>query len=121
MIVNDNNAATTIDAAMVAIQGSFYNAAATNNCPGYGGPSNNPNNCPVLTVFGSIAQNTRGLVGYLDGNSHSTQGYAKNYLYDSSLQTLWPPFFIPPAGATWTPKNYTELKPGTSNEAVAGT
>ncbi len=121
VIVNDNNAATTIDAAMVAIQGSFYNAAATNNCPGYGGPSNNPNNCPVLTVFGSIAQNTRGLVGYLDGNSHSTQGYAKNYLYDSSLQTLWPPFFIPPAGATWTPKNYTELKPGTSNEAVAGT
>ena len=118
--VNDNNAATQIDAAMVAIAGSFQNPAAGNNCPG-GGTGNNPHNCPVLTVFGSIAQNTRGIVAYLDGNGYPDEGYSKAYFYDSSLPTLWPPFFIPPAGATWTPKNYEECKPGSADQAVGGT
>lgn len=119
VIVNDNNATTTIDAAMVAISDSFYNAAASNNCPG-GGSGNNPNNCPVLTVMGSIAQNTRGVVGYLSGN-YPGQGYAKNYVYDTSLETLWPPFFIPPAGATWNASNYEECTPGSAGQAVGGT
>jgi hypothetical protein len=117
--VSDNNAATQIDAAMVAIAGSFQNSAAGNNCPG-GGTGNNPHKCPVLTVFGSIAQNTRGIVAYLDSNGYPDEGYSKAYFYDSSLQTLWPPFFIPPAGATWTPKNYEECKPGSADRALGG-
>jgi len=116
--ISDNNAATTIDAAMIAINGSFQNSYSTNGCPGFGGSGTNPNNCPVLTVLGSIAQDTRGVVGHLSG-SYPGQGYAKNYLYDNSLLVLWPPFFIPPAGATWTPRTYEECKSGASHDALS--
>jgi hypothetical protein len=123
--VSDNNAPTTINAAMIAINGSFKNAAAYITCPNYsggGGPAGNPYNCPTLTIFGSIAQNTRGVVGYFDPSSGSIyQGYSKAYFYDTSLNTLWPPFFIPPANSTWTPRSYTELASGVANEAVPGT
>ena len=80
-----------IDAAILALQDSFY----VNNwfTGSYG----------TLSVFGSIAQNFRGPVGQSGG-----VGYSKNYNYDTSLQTLFPPFFIPPNGATWSPTSYEE-------------
>jgi len=118
IVVSNNSATITIDAAMVAISDSFYNAQDTNSCPG-GGSGNNPNNCPILTVMGSIAQNTRGVVGHLSGN-YPGEGYAKNYVYDTSLQVLWPPFFIPPAGATWSASNYEECISGAAKAAVVG-
>jgi hypothetical protein len=57
----------------------------------------------------AIAQNFRGPVGTTGGS-----GYLKNYKYDTSLQTLFPPFFIPPNGATWAPSSYEECASGLS-------
>jgi hypothetical protein len=88
-----------IDAAILALGDSFY----VNNW--FGGSSYG-----TLSVFGSIAQNFRGPVGQSGG-----VGYVKDYNYDTSLQTLFPPFFIPPNGATWAPSSYTELAQGLSN------
>jgi len=90
----------TIDAAILAVNDSFYvqNWASTGNLG-------------TLTVFGSIAQNFRGPVGTGGGGGSST-GYTKAYRYDSSLQTLWPPYFLPPGGAVWNPSTYSEYCPG---------
>jgi len=87
-----------IDAAILALADSFY----VNNWtgPNYG----------TLNVFGSIAQNFRGPVGTTGGS-----GYLKNYNYDTSLQSLFPPFFIPPNGATWSPSSYEECASGLSH------
>jgi len=114
--VSDNDAATTLDAAVMAITGSFQNSYATTTCPTSGG---NPV-CPTLTVFGSIAQDYRGVVGYLNGSGQAFEGYGKAYWYDFALQTVWPPFFIPPSSAAWNPLSYAELLPGSAHEAVAG-
>ncbi len=104
---------TEIDAAMLAAGGSFYaNDYNSQNCPG------GVNTCPTLTIVGALAQDYRGPVGRY---GYSAQGFLKNYVYDESLQTLWPPFFLPPSGATWNPTSYDEIQPGPSNEAVAGT
>ncbi len=84
-----------IDAAILALADSFY----VNNWTG--------SNYGTLNVFGSIAQNFRGPVGTTGGS-----GYLKNYNYDTSLQSLFPPFFIPPNGATWTPSTYEECASG---------
>lgn len=111
VLVSDNNAATTVDAAMMAITGSFENADYTSSCSG---------TCPTLTVFGSIAQNIRGPVGEQSGGT-PTNGYQKSYWYDYSFAYLWPPFFIPPASATWNEASYAELLPGAANEAIPGT
>ena len=85
-----------IDAAILALEDSFY----VNNW--YGGSSYG-----TLNVFGSIAQNFRGAVGQSNGS-----GYLKSYNYDNSLQTLFPPYFIPPDGATWSPTAYEECGQG---------
>lgn len=104
---------TTIDAAMLAASGSFYaNDYNSHSCGG------GVSACPTLTIFGALAQDYRGPVGQLGS---SAMGFQKNYIYDESLQTLWPPFFLPPSGATWNPTSYDEIQPGTSNEAVPGT
>ncbi|HVC70642.1 MAG TPA: hypothetical protein VNC61_10370 [Acidimicrobiales bacterium] len=91
-----------IDAAILALQDSFY---VTNwwSASGLG----------ALNVFGSIAQNFRGAVGT---TGHT--GYLKNYNYDTSLQTLFPPFFIPPNGAVWSPTSYEECATGDSQSVL---
>jgi hypothetical protein len=89
----------TIDAAILALSDSFY---VKNWTSGY---------YNTLTVFGAIAQNYRGPVGTFGGGGGST-GYTKSYQYDSSLETLWPPYFLPPNGATWSPSSYSELCSG---------
>ena len=109
--VSDDNATTVVDAALMAITGSFQNSYASTSC------NNDP--CPTLTVFGSIAQDTRGVVGYLNSSGQLIEGYAKAYSYDNSFLTLWPPFFLPISSASWTPQTYSELLPGSANEAVA--
>lgn len=86
----------TIDAAMLAFSDSFF-------VPNWGGESSEG----TLTVFGAIAQEFRGPVGTTGGT-----GYSKQYFYDQSFQTIWPPYFILPAGATWSPVSYSELTPG---------
>lgn len=109
--VNDNDAAVTIDAALMAISDSFQNSDYQATCTG---------TCNALTVFGSIAQNVRGPVGE-ESNGAVSNGYSKSYWYDYSLEDLWPPYFIPPASATWNPSSYAELKPGPADEAIPGT
>lgn len=103
---------TEIDAAMLAAGGSFYaNDYNSQNCSG------GVSTCPTLTIIGALAQDYRGPVGR---SGYTAQGFQKNYIYDESLQTLWPPFFLPPSGATWSPTSYDEIQPGVANEAVAG-
>jgi hypothetical protein len=108
--------ATTVDAALLAQGGSVYAGDwSSPNC------SNNP--CPTLTIFGSIAQEYRGPVGVVagGGNCNNGCGFIKHYNYDYSLQTLWPPQFLPATNSTWSPTSYTEVQPGKGNEAVPGT
>ena len=94
-----------IDAAILALQDSFY----VNNWGGGGSYG-------TLNVFGSIAQNFRGPVGLVGGT-----GYSKNYNYDTSLQTLFPPFFIPPNGAIWSPTSYEECEAGLTHAVQSTT
>lgn len=54
-----------------------------------------------LNVTGSIAQKFRGPVGTGNGVSAST-GYLKNYVYDSRLLVLQPPYFLTPDASPWT-------------------
>lgn len=110
--LNASNLPVEIDAAMMAIGGSFVNNQWTQSCP---------STCNTLTVFGSIAQDNRGPVGTIGSNGTANAGYGKDYVYDQALQTLWPPFFIAPAGMAWVPRTYTELPAGPAKEAVPGT
>jgi len=98
----------TVDAAILALGDSFY-------LPNWASDSR----LGTLTVFGSIAQDFRGPVGTVNGASVVT-GYAKDYIYDYSLQTLWPPYFVPPTGATWSPTTFEECLAGL-NQSVLNT
>jgi hypothetical protein len=95
----------TVDAAILALNDSMYlpNWASV----GYE---------RTLTIFGSIAQNFRGPVATVNGATVVT-GYAKDYIYDTSLQTLWPPYFVPPNSAVWSPTSYEECLAG-DNQSV---
>ena len=93
-----------IDAALLALQDSIYVPNWT-TITGMG----------TLNIFGSIAQNFRGPVGTVGGAS----GFLKNYNYDSSLQTLFPPFFIPPTERVWSPRTYEECAPGSGQSVLS--
>jgi hypothetical protein len=100
----------TIDAAILALADSFY---VNNWYSQNGGPHGN-GYYDTLNVFGAIAQNFRGPVG-TSGTSHGqpfVTGFSKDYQYDQSLQSLWPPYFLPPNGAVWAPSGYSELCAG---------
>ncbi len=47
----------------------------------------------TLNVYGAIAQKYRGAVGSVSGNT-VTNGYLKNYVYDTRLQYTQPPYFL---------------------------
>jgi hypothetical protein len=98
----------TVDAAILALKDSFY-------LPNW----NSVSAQGTLTVYGSIAQKFRGPVG-AGSASTVTNGYAKNYIYDTALQTLWPPYFVPPTDAAWSPTTYEECVAGT-NQSVLNT
>jgi hypothetical protein len=54
----------------------------------------------TLNVTGSIAQKFRGPVG--TGSSSSiASGYYKNYVYDSRLSVMQPPYFLKPDSSPW--------------------
>ncbi|MGH9017374.1 MAG: hypothetical protein ACRDY1_06475 [Acidimicrobiales bacterium] len=92
---------TTIDAAILSLQDSFY-------LPNWGGVGQEG----TLTVFGSIAQNNRGPVGTATSGGGVATGFSKSYHYDTSLQTLWPPYFVPPTSAAWNATAYSECVQG---------
>ncbi|MFC0081184.1 hypothetical protein ACFFRE_03290 [Aciditerrimonas ferrireducens] len=56
----------------------------------------------TLSVLGAIAQNWRGPVGTYTGNSQIASGYLKNYVWDTRLTTLAPPYYLNPGTASWT-------------------
>jgi hypothetical protein len=62
----------------------------------------------TLSVYGSIAQKWRGIVG--TGGSTGT-GYLKNYRYDSRLRFQSPPYFPQWVNAVWAGKTTGEIKP----------
>lgn len=95
----------TIDAGILALSDSFYVQNWGQN--GVEG---------TLNVFGAIAQDFRGPVG-----TTGPTGYVKNYNYDNSLLVLWPPYFLAWSSATWNMTSYTEIQPGSANEALPGT
>jgi hypothetical protein len=95
---------TTIDAAILSLTDSFY-------LPNWGSSPLEG----VLTVFGSIAQNNRGPVGTANSSGGVATGFSKSYHYDTSLQTLWPPYFVPPTSAAWGATTYSECAQGLAN------
>jgi type II secretory pathway pseudopilin PulG len=60
-----------------------------------------------LNVVGAIAQKFRGPVGTGNGST-AVSGYLKNYVYDSRLLTLQPPYFLKPVSSPWQAAKYTD-------------
>jgi hypothetical protein len=102
-----NTNGMTIDAAILSLTDSFY-------LPNWGTVPKEG----TLTVFGSIAQDFRGPVGTATSTGTVSTGFAKSYHYDTSLQTLWPPYFVPPTSAAWGATSYSECLPGSSNSVL---
>ncbi len=92
----------TIDAAILALDHSFYVQNWTE-----GAPLGN------LTVNGVITQEFRGAVGTFSGGSPPTivSGYNKNYNYDTRLTYLSPPYFLSPTMSAWQRISYAEIQP----------
>lgn len=96
-LLSVGNSVHRIDAAILSLQHSFLVqnwAEGSSRSPG--GTVGNE-----LNVTGAITQKFRGPVGTGNGGSVST-GYAKNYVYDTRLRYLPPPFFLAPEGSPWT-------------------
>jgi hypothetical protein len=78
-----------IDAVSLSLTHSFI----VNNYQ-YGSPLG------TLTTFGTIDENWRGPVG-TDSYGSIVSGYTKDYIYDSRLQYLSPPYYLNPGTASW--------------------
>jgi hypothetical protein len=95
-----NNA--TIQAAILSVQHSFRVQNFDD-----GNPLGN------LNITGAIAQEFRGAVGTFSGTS-SVSGYTKNYVYDTRLKYLSPPYFLDPVKSAWGVATWAEIHtPGT--------
>ncbi len=72
----------TIQASMMAMDDSFYLDDWANELKG------------TLNIYGGIIQDRRGPVGTFSSRTgQKVSGYSKNYVYDSRLRTLPPPFY----------------------------
>jgi hypothetical protein len=60
-----------------------------------------------LNITGSLAQKFRGPVGTGNGVS-ATTGYLKNYVYDSRLLNVQPPYFLQPVASPWSVETLTD-------------
>lgn len=63
-----------------------------------------------LTVRGAIGQVFRGPVGIIGGSGTLSNGYAKDYSYDTRLKYISPPHFIDPLKSVWLVRSYAEIK-----------
>jgi Tfp pilus assembly protein PilX len=86
----------TIEAAILSLRHSFI----VQNW-------NQGNPLATLNVTGAIAQKFRGPVGTGSGTSIST-GYYKNYVYDSRLAVLQPPYFLKSDSSPWVVSSLTD-------------
>jgi Tfp pilus assembly protein PilX len=91
----------TIDAAILAVNHSFI--VDNYDCG---------NSLGTLTVDGAIAQLFRGPVGTGSGGSTGT-GYLKNYVYNDTLASIEPPYFLNPVSAAWHVQRSTECDAST--------
>ena len=72
----------TVQASIMAMDDSFYADNWANELKG------------TLNVFGGIIQDRRGPIGTFNSRTNQkASGYTKNYIYDSRLRTLPPPFY----------------------------
>lgn len=60
-----------------------------------------------LNITGSLAQKFRGPVGTGNGVT-ATTGYLKNYVYDSRLLNVQPPYFLQPVASPWSVETLTD-------------
>ncbi len=88
----------TIQAAILSVQHSFrvQNYAAGDSLGN-------------LNVTGAIAQSYRGIVGTFSGTT-SVSGYIKNYVYDTRLKYLSPPYFLDPVKSAWGVVTWAEIQ-----------
>jgi hypothetical protein len=63
-----------------------------------------------LTVYGSIGQQYRGIVGTFSGGNGVT-GYEKDYTYDQKLRYTSPPHFLDPVASAWGVNTWAECEP----------
>jgi Tfp pilus assembly protein PilX len=90
-----------VDAAILALRHSFL-VQNWNQ-----GSAMSTSTATKLNVTGSIAQKFRGPVGTGNGVTAST-GYLKNYVYDSRLLVIQPPYFLTPEASPWTVSKITD-------------
>jgi hypothetical protein len=96
-LLNSANTVNTIDAAILSLRHSFI---VQNWSQG--------NTLGTLNVTGSIAQKYRGPVG--TGNSMGpVSGYIKNYVYDTRLKVMQPPYFLKPSSSPWQVSSMTDM------------
>lgn len=106
---NNDNAASavgdiTVCAAILAGTGRFGNSDILEGLPNFPPASlyvypkkiSTGGNNYTLTIWGSIIQNVRGAVGWVNDG-----GYIKDYAYDNRLLFENPPHFPEPANAGW--------------------
>ena len=67
----------------------------------------------ILTVNGAIAQKFRGIV------RNGSNGYSKNYVYDSRLRFTAPPKFLSPVTVTYGVNVWIEVKPAFKSTGAA--
>jgi len=60
-----------------------------------------------LTVNGTLDQDWRGPVGTLNGGGTIVTGYSKNYVYDSRMLYLAPPYYLNPGTSQWAIASFT--------------
>ena len=101
--VNSSRQKFKVYAALMALEGSFINSVHFDNRNNPSFNSSYPTSNGVLTVRGSIIQNTRGAVGFTSGT-----GYKKDYAHDPRMNYDQPPHFLDPEGSGWEITEWNE-------------
>lgn len=98
-------ASLTVDAAMLSLSNSVDAAGAGDKpptCPIEQLSGGATSLCPTLTVNGAMATSYRGLFGFYDGSSGElATGWHKDFVYDTRLFHLQPPWFLTPLAGQW--------------------
>ncbi|HYA67289.1 MAG TPA: hypothetical protein VED63_01030 [Acidimicrobiales bacterium] len=61
----------------------------------------------TLTINGTIDQDWRGPVATVNGSGTVVTGYSKNYVYDSRMEYLAPPYYLNPGTSQWAIASFT--------------
>ncbi|GAB4067617.1 hypothetical protein GCM10028777_24150 [Angustibacter speluncae] len=99
-----SDAVRNVEAAILSLRHSFV----VQNWNTGGKLSTGTSEASKLRVWGAIAQKYRGPVGTGSGSGDPSTGYLKNYIYDSRLQVLQPPYFLTPKNAPWRAVQVTD-------------